>query len=147
MTASRGFMCCLIDRGIYKRQRIVSLNSDFVEQILHQRCIDAEIAVAVSRRCSLCWVSKVYVAESLRFSCLLVCVNSASRRGGWSLCLVQILYGQVVDIAGGGQWGRRIGGKSWMIDGSKYCYVIPIILFLHAVKRFQAFPSNRYNCI
>ena len=28
------------------------------------------MAVVVSRRCSLCWVSKVSVVESLRLSCL-----------------------------------------------------------------------------
>ena len=53
--------------------------------------IGGEIAVVVSRRCDFSLVSKVDAAESLRFSCLLICVDSASRRWGWSLCMVQIL--------------------------------------------------------
>ena len=58
---------------------------------LYKRCIGVKIAGFVSHRCSLCWVSKVYIAECLRLSCLLVCVDSTFSRWGWSLCLVQIL--------------------------------------------------------
>ena len=58
----------------------ISLNSDFIERILHKRCIGEEIAVVVSRRCCFCWMLNVCVVESLRLSCLLVCGNSASRR-------------------------------------------------------------------
>ena len=39
-----------------------------------------EIAVVVSRQCSVCCMSKVYVAESLRLSSQLVSGDSAPRR-------------------------------------------------------------------
>ena len=65
-----------------KKGKCISLNSDFIEWILHKRY-----------RCRNhgCCMLKVYVAESLRLSCLLVCINSVSKRWGWSPCLVQIL--------------------------------------------------------
>ena len=74
------------ERGMW-----ISLNSGFIKRILHKRCIDVKIVVVVSRQCSLCWMLKVCVVESLRLRCLLVCVDSESSRWGWSLCLVQIL--------------------------------------------------------
>ena len=36
------------------RGKWISLNSGFIERILHERCMGVEIAVVVSHRCSLC---------------------------------------------------------------------------------------------
>ena len=60
------------------RGKWISLNSDFIEQILHIKCIGVEIAVVVSCRHSLCWMLKVGVVESLKLSCLLICGDSMS---------------------------------------------------------------------
>ena len=92
--ANRLYVCCcgwLKEDWTNDRGKRISLNSGFIERILPKRCIGAEIAVVVSRQCSLSWMLKVCVAESLRLSCLLVCGDGASRKWGWSLCLVQIL--------------------------------------------------------
>ena len=80
-------VCCgwLTEDWTNDRGKWISLNSGFIEWILHKRCIDVEIAVVVSRRRSLCWILKVCVVESLRLSCLLVCGDSACGRWGWSL--------------------------------------------------------------
>ena len=111
------FCCWLTEDLTNDRSKWISLNSGFIERILLKKCISVEIAF-VLRRCSLCWVSKVCVVESLRFSCQLVCGDNVSRRWGWSLCLVQILG---VAVWSGGrccwrQWCRCIGCKGWMID-------------------------------
>ena len=91
--ANMWFECViwLIDDWTKDRGKRKTLYSDFIERILHKRCIGAEITVVVSCLCSLCSVSKVYVVESFRLSCLLVNVDSTFRRWWWSLCLVQIL--------------------------------------------------------
>ena len=50
-----------------------------------------KIAVAVSRRCSLCWVLNVGAVESRRLGCLKVLGDNASRKWGWSRFLMQIV--------------------------------------------------------
>ena len=40
------------------RGKRITLNSGFIERILHKRGMGVEIKVVVSVRCSLCWVSK-----------------------------------------------------------------------------------------
>ena len=90
--ANRLFRCVLIIRGLDKRQRQVDKFKfrfywvNFTQKVY--RCRNRGCCIT---SVYLCWVSKVYIAESLRLSCLLVCVDSASRRWGWSLCLVLIL--------------------------------------------------------
>ena len=68
------------------------------------------IAVVLSRRHSLCWMLKVDAGESRRVDCLLVCGDSASRRWGWSRCLVQIV--SVAVWSGCRRIWRR--SKMWM---------------------------------
>ena len=73
------------------RGKWINFNSGFIERILHKRCIGVEIAVVVTRLCSLCWMLKVRVEESLRLSASTWCRYKV------------FLYGQVVDVAGVGQ--------------------------------------------
>ena len=75
--------------------------------------MDLEIVVVISRRCSLHWVSKVCVVESLSLSCLLVCGVSASRRWGWLFCLVQIL-GVAVWLDCKCCWRRSMMWTHWL---------------------------------
>ena len=96
----------LTDDRTKNRGQWLSLNSDFIE------CISVEITFVVSHRCSLYWVLKVYVVESFRLSCLLVCGNSKSRRWGWSLCLVQIL-GVAVWLVCRCYWRRSMMWTHW----------------------------------
>ena len=80
--ASRCFIyvCCLTEDWTKDRGKWISLNSDFNEQILDKKYIGVENVVVVSHWCSLCWMSKVYLAASLRLRDLLIHVDSASRR-------------------------------------------------------------------
>ena len=119
-SANRYLVVCfgwLTEDWTNDRGRWISLNSGFIVQILHKRYISVEITFAVSRHCSLCWVSKVCVVESLRLSCLLVCGDSTSRRWGWSLCLV--------NVAGCYMTERDL---FWFIIHTKLIIIIPTIV-------------------
>ena len=55
-------VCWLTEDWTKDWGKMISLNSDFKGRILHKRCI----GVIASRRCSLCWMSKIYITESLK---------------------------------------------------------------------------------
>ena len=108
------FMVFVNDRGLDKWLRQVDrYKFRFYLATLTQTCIDVEIAVVVSRQRSLCWMLKVYIAESLRLSRLLLCGDSSSRRRGWSQCLVQIL-GVVVWSGCRCCWRRSMMWAHWL---------------------------------
>ena len=88
------------DRGLgkWQRDKWISLNFRFCWANPLQKVYGCRIAVVVSRRCSLCWVSKVGTVESRWPGRLSVCSYNASRRGGWSLCLVQIVGGAIRSV-------------------------------------------------
>ena len=125
-----GDLCVVWLREDWTRDRgkWISLNSDFIQRILHKGRINVEITVVVSHQCSFCWVSKVYVVKSLRLSCLLVCVNSMSRRWGWSLCLVQIL-GVAVWSGCRCCWRRLMMWTYWLLRLDDQCLSCAVLWF------------------
>ena len=131
--------CCWCNRltedWTTDRGKWISLNTGFIERFLHKRCIDAEIAVVVSRRCSLCWVLKVCVVESLRLRSLLVYSDSAPWRWGWSLCLVQILAA-VVWSGCRCCWRRSMMWKHWLqrLDGR--CFGCVVLWLIRCVSKW-----------
>ena len=59
-------MFSLTDDWTNDRNKWISLNFMFIEQIIHEK-FECRIAVVVSRRCSFCWVlNDVGVTENLK---------------------------------------------------------------------------------
>ena len=127
----------LIDRGLDKWQRLVDKFKFrfYWANLTQELCIGVEITVVVSHQCTLCWVLKVCVVESLKLRCLLVCGNRTTRRWGWSLCLVQILD---VTVWSGCRccWRRSMMWTHWLERLNDWCLGCAVLWLTKGVLKW-----------